>query len=49
MTHYMMVLNDGETFTSLAGCRIIAVPNEWEKDYLDWEEDDDIEIVTEFP
>lgn len=30
----MMVLNDGETFTDLGGCKIIEVPDEWDEDTL---------------
>jgi hypothetical protein len=32
---YLMVLEDGETFTQLDGCKIVEVPDEFERDYLD--------------
>lgn len=35
MTAYFMVLNDGETFTSLRGCMIIAIDDDmWEDDNI---------------
>lgn len=32
---YIMVLNDGETFTDLAGCRIVEVPDNWETEEIE--------------
>ena len=32
---YIMVLNDGETFTDLAGCRIVAVPDDSTTDQIE--------------
>lgn len=29
---FIMVLNDGETFTNLAGCQIREVPEDWTPD-----------------
>lgn len=46
----IMVLNDGETFTALSGCRIIAVPEEIEdvEEYLDDTPDSELEIIASF-
>jgi hypothetical protein len=27
---FLMVLNDGETFTALSGCKILRCPNDWD-------------------
>jgi hypothetical protein len=32
---FIMVLNDGETFTSLEGCRLVAVENNPETDEIE--------------
>ena len=42
-----MVLNDGETYSSLSGCKIVEVPDDYEgevEDYLDGEP----AVITEF-
>ena len=31
----IMVLNDGETFTTLDGCRMIQVPDDWDTDQIE--------------
>lgn len=38
MTDYIMVLNDGETFTDLSGCKILSVPEELPIEYDNWED-----------
>jgi|LakMenEpi03Aug12_release.lakeMendotaPanAssembly.Ray.scaffolds.fasta_scaffold1502767_1 hypothetical protein len=49
----VMVLNDGETFTSLSGCRILRVPDGVEDDDIDtWVKDNfgngkDLNIVDD--
>ncbi len=49
----VMVLNDGETFTSLSGCRILRVPDGVEPENIDtWVKDnfgngDDLNIVED--
>jgi hypothetical protein len=48
---YYMILSDGETFTDLAGCKIIAVPDNWDTDKIEealGEDDDELVVVTEF-
>jgi|BioPla2DNA2_1021312.scaffolds.fasta_scaffold87801_2 hypothetical protein len=35
----VMVLNDGETFSDLAGCMIIDVPDDWSVDKIEDELD----------
>lgn len=42
-----MVLDDGETFSCLGGCRIVEVPDEWTNDSIESalrEDDDDGDI-----
>lgn len=34
-TKKIMVLNDGKTFADLAGCRIVAVPQEWSAEQIE--------------
>lgn len=34
MGKFLMVLQDGTTFTSLEGCKIVEVPDDWDEDYL---------------
>lgn len=47
----VMVLNDGETFTNLDGCRILRIPNEvedrdsWVKD--NYRNGEDLNIVDD--
>jgi hypothetical protein len=48
---FLMVLNDGETFTGLGGCSIIRCPDQWETDAIEhalkegngWEDIDEAE------
>lgn len=42
-----MVLNDGETFTSLDGCAIVSVPDGWHESYIDFS-NPDIKVITNF-
>lgn len=44
---FIMVLNDGETFTDLNGCKIVSVPDDFIEDRIDWDRDD-IHVVSEF-
>ena len=32
---YMMILDDGETFSSLKGCKIVKVPNGWDTEQVE--------------
>lgn len=48
MKKYLMVLSDGETFTDLEGCRIVAVPEDFDESDLDWDDPDVVELVIEF-
>lgn len=32
---HILVLNDGETFSSLNGCTIFAIPDDWDTDRIE--------------
>ena len=34
-TRYLMVLNDGETFTNIEGCYVVAVPDDLDIDEIE--------------
>ena len=51
---YIMLLNDGETWTSIDGCRLMSVPDSWTNEQIEeaLTDDDgdhsDLRLVFEF-
>lgn len=35
MSNYLMILNDGETYTNLEGCQIVAVPDDFDMEAVE--------------
>ena len=47
----IMVLNDGETYSNLANCKIVEVPDNIDNDDIEWRLKDDyleLKVVTTF-
>ena len=43
---FVMVLNDGETFTNLEGCKIVQVPKDYDEDSIG--DYDPVVVFTEY-